>query len=481
MKQFSKKSKILIIAGLLLVLGVFAVPSVFAQTGPNAQLVNLNFPCPTGMSGCAQLTNAANSPNPIGTFLNSFYQLALTVSGLLALLMIVAGGVKYTISSGSADKQTDAKDMIISALYGVALLLGSYLILNTINPQITALTLPGSEPQFGAVATSGPSISVPITECIPLNSNTWDPNNTSTLATSTNYSALNYPTTYLGNGYYDSKDASSVTNCKNRVFITNQTLTISNDDYYDVGLGNIINRLNGEGGTVVIDPGSTIWQYPYFPSKSTNPSADARCLIYAYQDSGSTSSATMVGLNPSLQLCYPHNQTINITGANATAECTDQASCAARYYYQGYVAHNAPNTDAFLQCIPKELRFYTSGPYTLQESGNKLCNYTRGLTVNGQSCIHAFNSCHYGGSWTGPNQTDAGNIGSLAVDFDFNSGPNKSFSNISARKFISGIENNCRNYIKDARCETSNGTLDYLCIDDTDTHVHVTIQGCNSN
>jgi hypothetical protein len=314
--------KIIFAAGMIILLGTIFIPSVFAQSGPNAQMVDLKFPCPTGMSGCAQLTDAASSSNPVGTFLNAFYQIALTVSGLLALLMIIAGGVSYAISAGSVDKQSEAKDMITSALYGLALLLGSYLILHTINPKITALTLPGSEPQYGPVATSGPKIAVPNTECIPLNSTTWDPNNTSTLATSTDYGSLVHPYTYLGNNQYDfnSADASSTANCKNRVFINGSKLTISNDDYYDVGLGNLWNRLIGKGGTVVIDKGSTIWQYPYFPSNSTNPSADARCLIYAYQDPNPSSSPNMVGLNTNLTLCYPHPQQISQQGSVSSAD-----------------------------------------------------------------------------------------------------------------------------------------------------------------
>ncbi len=491
--------KIIFAAGMIILLGMIFIPSVFAQSGPNAQMVDLKFPCPTGMSGCAQLTDAASSSNPIGTFLNAFYQIALTVSGLLALLMIIAGGVSYAISAGSVDKQSEAKDMITSALYGLALLLGSYLILHTINPKITALTLPGSEPQYGPVATSGPKIAVPNTECIPLNSTTWDPNNTSTLATSTDYGSLEHPSTYLGKNQYASDAAA---NCKYRVFTNNSTLTISNDDYYDVGLGNLWNRLIGKGGTVVIDPNSTIWQYPYFPSNSTNPSADARCLIYAYQDPNSSSSPNMIGLNTNLSLCYPHPQQIAITtnpnssatgfgsydpnALNQIAGCTDKDSCADKYYYHGYTAGDAPVVSELTTCLIKN-NLMLAVPFYTYDHDHPICNYTRGISGNGIQCSHARNSCHYGGAFISNDPHAASNQGALAIDF--------AVTGQDAQNLINGAIVECSSTIKqgtpgtispvdgneyEARCEKKGGTQ-VDCHDSSATHVHMTLRGCNRN
>ncbi|MDP2650826.1 MAG: hypothetical protein Q8P04_01900, partial [bacterium] len=52
---------------------------------------------------------------------------------------IVFGGILYTVSAGNASKQDDAKQWITGALIGLLLLFGSYLILNTINPELTKL------------------------------------------------------------------------------------------------------------------------------------------------------------------------------------------------------------------------------------------------------------------------------------------------------------------------------------------------------
>ncbi len=381
------KYKIMAIGSLAVL--TLVIPVAFVHAGPNSQLVNLNFPCPSSFGNCVQLSDAASSSNPIGTFLNSFYQIALGLSGILALLMIVYGGVKYTISAGNAGGQEDARDIILSAIYGVALLLASYLILNTINPQITTLTLPGVG--FNQVATSS-GVSVPITECIPLNAQTADPNNSSTLSADATYASMANPTTYLGGGNYDSgssADDPATANCQNRVFYTRSTLTLTSDkDYYSLGLGNIVNLLNFKSGTVVINPGSEIWQYPYFPGSATTSGAvavGARCLIYAYQEMNS-SGTSMIGLNPSLELCYPHNQSMG-----AIAPSSDpKAFCNPIYSQCGCSA---------LQCLDlSSTGLPNKGP--LRACNDSLCLLNSGLVIKMQAAYRSpYNGWQISEAW----------------------------------------------------------------------------------
>ena len=75
-------------------------------------------------------------------YINYIFNAALGIGGILAFVMIVVGGVKLMVSGGNPSKISDAKDQITSAIIGLLLLLGSWLILNTINPQLTVLTLP---------------------------------------------------------------------------------------------------------------------------------------------------------------------------------------------------------------------------------------------------------------------------------------------------------------------------------------------------
>ncbi len=70
----------------------------------------------------------------IGNLISKFYNYALAIGGVTAILIIVYGGVLYIYSAGNASRQTEAKEWIKAAIFGLALLLLSYLILNTINP-----------------------------------------------------------------------------------------------------------------------------------------------------------------------------------------------------------------------------------------------------------------------------------------------------------------------------------------------------------
>ena len=78
----------------------------------------------------------SSSPTTPGVLIGQFYNFALMAAGGLAMGAIVYGAILYTISSGNPSKQSDAKSWITQALLGLALLLGAYLILNTINSGI---------------------------------------------------------------------------------------------------------------------------------------------------------------------------------------------------------------------------------------------------------------------------------------------------------------------------------------------------------
>ena len=67
------------------------------------------------------------------------YAWALGISGMLALGIIIFGGVLYSASGGNPGRIDEAKKWIQHALFGLALLFSSYLLLNLINPDLTRL------------------------------------------------------------------------------------------------------------------------------------------------------------------------------------------------------------------------------------------------------------------------------------------------------------------------------------------------------
>ncbi|MEK7086933.1 MAG: pilin [Patescibacteria group bacterium] len=78
----------------------------------------------------------------ISSYIVSLYKFGVGIAGILAVGMIVTGAILYSIS-GAVDKKNEGKDMIYSAIWGVVLLLGSYLILKTVNPRLVELSPPG--------------------------------------------------------------------------------------------------------------------------------------------------------------------------------------------------------------------------------------------------------------------------------------------------------------------------------------------------
>lgn len=125
MFNFKKNIKVVLILGLLF-LPVF----VFAQ---NRATIDISIPC----ISC----DYADNPSPVGLIAN-FYEMAIALSGVLALGMIIYAGIKRIVGAGSPKEVSDSNDIIYNALLGIVLLFGAYILLNTINPQLTKLEIP---------------------------------------------------------------------------------------------------------------------------------------------------------------------------------------------------------------------------------------------------------------------------------------------------------------------------------------------------
>lgn len=85
-----------------------------------------------------EFATAASPADMVG----KIYTYALSIAGALATIRVVYGGILYVISAGNSSKQTDARDIITSAVWGLVLLAGAYLLLNAINPTIVQLNNP---------------------------------------------------------------------------------------------------------------------------------------------------------------------------------------------------------------------------------------------------------------------------------------------------------------------------------------------------
>jgi len=90
-------------------------------------------------------------------YISILFKAGLAVAGVLALVFLLYGAILYTISSsrGNVEGEAQAKERIYSVFLGLGLLLLSYLILYTINPDLVKLKMPKMEVSPEAATSKG--------------------------------------------------------------------------------------------------------------------------------------------------------------------------------------------------------------------------------------------------------------------------------------------------------------------------------------
>lgn len=75
----------------------------------------------------------------IAEYIQGMYKYGLGIGGILAAIMLMAGGVLWLVSAGDVSRITQAKDLIIGSITGLMILMGSYILLSQINPELLNL------------------------------------------------------------------------------------------------------------------------------------------------------------------------------------------------------------------------------------------------------------------------------------------------------------------------------------------------------
>lgn len=139
MRRFIEKKNIFF---LLMLIGIFGISfSVFA--------LELNWPeSPGGIDLNTKSTQTL-------TYLIAYiYEWAMAIGGIAVFITLVSAGFQYLTSAGNITKMSAAKKQITSTITGLVLLLSTFLILSTINPELTTLDIPEitlSTSTFGAL------------------------------------------------------------------------------------------------------------------------------------------------------------------------------------------------------------------------------------------------------------------------------------------------------------------------------------------
>jgi hypothetical protein len=74
----------------------------------------------------------------LAQYLSGAYKYAVGLGAFLAAVMLIIGGFMY-LTAGDSGRTAKGKEMISDALLGLAVMLGSYVLLNLVNPSLTTL------------------------------------------------------------------------------------------------------------------------------------------------------------------------------------------------------------------------------------------------------------------------------------------------------------------------------------------------------
>lgn len=130
--------------GSLIVGSVFALVAVFSPLAPSASAAGS---CAGGLTAangvdCAKGNDVPDTLFGSGSIFTNIVNVLLFVIGAISVIMLIIGGIRYTISAGDSGNVTAAKNTIMYALIGLAVAFLAFAIVNWV---LTAIT-PGATP-----------------------------------------------------------------------------------------------------------------------------------------------------------------------------------------------------------------------------------------------------------------------------------------------------------------------------------------------
>ena len=117
-----------------------ATASTEGQTDSNYKDISIQLNVPVGTVTGGQVRGSL-----LGEYFKAWYNLLLGAVGIIATIIIMWGGFKWLSSRGDPKQISDAQDTIFSAIAGLVLAFGSYLIISLINPSLTEINMPEIE------------------------------------------------------------------------------------------------------------------------------------------------------------------------------------------------------------------------------------------------------------------------------------------------------------------------------------------------
>lgn len=169
-----------------------------------------------GFTALAPITGLTDSgatsvvdSDSLANFFNNLYKYLIGLAATLAVIEIIWGGLEYS-TQDSVSKQSNGRERITQAIFGLILVLSPVLVFSIINPSILnlSLNLPALDTKGGPAPETTPSSGT----------GSADTARTEGCSASLNQGDVSCPTQEAANTF-----AASCTNGPGRVFMTNQT------------------------------------------------------------------------------------------------------------------------------------------------------------------------------------------------------------------------------------------------------------------
>lgn len=93
------------------------------------------------------LNDPESGGSKLPSYLSNLFMFAISIAGVLAVIVIVIGGIRY-ISSDAISGKSEGKAMIKEAVWGLVLAMLAWLLLYTINPALLRTTLNLQDPEI---------------------------------------------------------------------------------------------------------------------------------------------------------------------------------------------------------------------------------------------------------------------------------------------------------------------------------------------
>ena len=115
----------LVVTPLLAVVAVSSDVALAADVDPNAEV----------KKGYTAIGGGSGGKFDLGGMINFVINIMLFVIGAASVIMIVVGGIRYTLSNGDSSAITGAKNTILYAVIGLVVALLAYAIVNFVITQ----------------------------------------------------------------------------------------------------------------------------------------------------------------------------------------------------------------------------------------------------------------------------------------------------------------------------------------------------------